>query len=430
MASMASDNEAWHRRASAQTPGGVHSNARLVGAETVFVRGEGPWLFDVEGVRYVDYMLGRGPAFLGHSPAGVLAAVHEASARGMTLGAATPLEVEAAELVLEVIPWADQVRFTSSGTEAVQSALRLARAATGRSLVVQFEGQYHGWVDGVSVIAGDSIQHPHAATKGQAPSSYRDTLLLPWNDPDALAAVFASHGDQIAAVITEPVNIFGGVMPAEGYLEAMRSLTTEHGAVLIFDEVVTGFRLAPGSAADIIGVTPDLATYAKAMGSGWPVSAVAGAARLFEGVGSDQVRLSGTYNGNAAAMAAVIATLRETRDGSVHRRVADYGIRLMAALTDAAAEQGVGLHAEGFPAGFWLTFDGMSRAASDESAFRLAHLLRQEQVIMYRRTWLPSAAHDDEALSFTVDAFSRALNAWSASTLSSNVRWGRGGLNR
>ena len=419
---MGSNNEAWHRRASAQTPGGVHSNARLVGAETVFVRGEGPWLFDTDGVRYVDYMLGRGPAFLGHSPAGVLAAVHEASARGMTLGATTPLEVEAAALVLEVVPWADQVRFTSSGTEAVQSALRLARAATGRSLVVQFEGQYHGWVDGVSLIAGDTVEHPRPATKGQAPSSSRDTLLLPWNDIDALVAAFTEHGEQIAAVITEPVNIFGGVMPADGYLAAMRALTTQHGAVLIFDEVVTGFRLAPGSAADVVGVTPDLATFAKAMGSGWPVSAVAGAAWLFDGVGDDQVRLSGTYNGNAAAMAAVMATLTETRDGSVHRRVADYGTRLMSTLVDVAAAQGVAVHAQGYPVGFWLTFDGMSAADSDEAAFALARLLREQHVIMYRRTWLPSAAHDDEALEFTADAFATALHAWTRATLSSQVR--------
>ena len=408
---MGSNNEAWHRRATRQTPGGVHSNARLVGAETVFVRGEGAWLFDVDGLRYADYMLGRGPAFLGHSPGRVLAAVHEASARGMTLGAATPLEVEAAELMLEVVPWADQVRFTSSGTEAVQSALRLARAATGRSLVVQFEGQYHGWVDGVSVIAGDSIEHPRPATKGQAPSSYRDTLLLPWNDVEALNAAFAAHGEEIAAVITEPVNIFGGVMPHDGYLAAMRSLTSAHGAVLIFDEVVTGFRLARGSAAEVVGVTPDLATYAKAMGSGWPVSAVAGAGWLFEGVGSDTVRLSGTYNGNAAAMAAVIATLTETRDGSVHRRVEEYGARLMAELCAVGAGEGVGLHADGYPAGFWLVFDGLSREASDEAAFALARMLREQQVIMYRRTWLSSAAHDAETFEFTLDAFTTALRS-------------------
>lgn len=404
-------NETWHARAAERTPGGVHSNARLVGAETIFVRGEGPWLWDVEGERYADYMLGRGPAYLGHSPTTVLDAVQAASVNGMCLGHATPLEVEATEAMLSVIPWAERVRFTSSGTEAVQAALRLARAATGRSIVIQFEGQYHGWVDGVSVVPGASADQPAPATKGQAPSSYRDTLLLPWNDLALLEQTFLDHSEQIAAVIMEPVNIFGGVMPVDGFLAGARRLTEQHGALLIFDEVVTGFRLAPGSAAGLLGVTPDLATYAKAMGSGWPVSAVAGAARWFDGVASDQVRLSGTYNGNAAAMAAVIATVDMTRDGSVHRAVDTYGRALMERLVVTAAEHGVALTANGFPAGFWLSFDGMDTPDSDAAAFGLAALLRAHHVIMYRRTWLSSAAHDAEAMEFSVAAFAAALRA-------------------
>ena len=405
----ANENSAWHDRAASHTPGGVHSNARLVGAETVLVRGQGPWLWDVEGNRYADYMLGRGPAYLGHSPASVLEAVSAASANGMCLGSATQLEVEASEAMLSVVPWADQVRFTSSGTEAVQSALRLARAATGRSTVIQFEGQYHGWVDGVSVVAGSSIDRPLPATQGQAPSSYSDTVLLPWNDLELLGRVFAERGDTIAAVIMEPVNIFGGVMPADGYLAGVRELTRQHGTVLIFDEVVTGFRLAPGSAAELLGVTPDLGTYAKAMGSGWPVSAIAGAAWLFDGVASDRVRLSGTYNGNSAAMAAVIATIETTRGGAIHAAVDDYGSTLAARLVSKAADHGIAVRSEGYPAGFWLTFDSMSAADSQLAGFRLAEVLRDQRVIMYRRTWLSSAAHDGEALEFTIDAFDRAL---------------------
>lgn len=405
----ATSNYTWHIRAAERTPGGVHSNARLVGAETVFVRGEGPWLWDVEGQRYVDYMLGRGPAYFGHSPTAILDAVRAASANGMCLGHATPLEIEATEAMLSVIPWAERVRFTSSGTEAVQAALRLARAATGRNMVVQFEGQYHGWVDGVSVVPGATADQPAAATKGQAPSSYRDTILLPWNDLALLEQVFALHPDTIAAVIMEPVNIFGGAMPADGFLAGARRITEQHDAALIFDEVVTGFRLAPGSAAGLLGVTPDLATYAKAMGSGWPVSAVAGSARWFDGVASDQVRLSGTYNGNAAAMAAVIATIDATRDGSVHRAVDAHGAELIERLVSTAAAQGVALTANGYPAGFWLTFDGFDDPDSDAEAFRLAALLRSHQVIQYRRTWLLSAAHDSETMDFTVSGFAAAL---------------------
>lgn len=405
-------NETWHSRAAARTPGGVHSNARLVGAETVFVRGDGPWLWDVEGERYADYMLGRGPAYLGHSPTAVLEAVNAASSNGMCLGHATPLEVEATDAMLTVIPWAERVRFTSSGTEAVQAALRLARAATGRSTVIQFEGQYHGWVDGVSVVRGESIDQPLPSTRGQAPSSYSDTMLLPWNDVAVLEQAFADRGERIAAVIMEPVNIFAGVMPADGYLADVRRLTEQHGAALIFDEVVTGFRLAPGSAAGILGVTPDLATYAKAMGSGWPVSAVAGAARWFDGVESDQVRLSGTYNGNSAAMAAVVATIDLTRDGSIHRAVDRYGCDLIGQLVSTAAEQGVALSAGGYPSGFWLSFDDLEPSIGDQEAIRLSALLRAHKVIMYRRTWLSSAAHDSETMAFTVTAFAAAMHEW------------------
>ncbi|MCP4226199.1 MAG: aminotransferase class III-fold pyridoxal phosphate-dependent enzyme [Actinomycetia bacterium] len=402
-------NADWHERASGLTPAGVHSNARIAGAETIFTRGAGPWLFDVEGNRYVDYMLGRGPAVLGHTPTMVNEAVARAVAEGLTLGQATPLEVEAAEAVLSVIPWADRLRFTSSGTEAVQAAFRLARAATGRPLIVQFEGLYHGWLDGVSLVPGDGPRSASPATVGQSPDSGAQVVFLPWNDPAAVDAAFAQWGQDIAAVITEPVNVFGGTLAAPGFLAHLREVTTRHEAVLIFDEVVTGFRLQPGSAASLVGVTPDLATFAKGLGSGWPVSAVAGSAALFDGVATDRVRLSGTYNGNAAAMAAVIATVEATADGAVHRAMNRWGDGLRAALVDAAARQGVAFTAEGYPTAFWSVFDGLEPAESVERAERLCRLLWEERVITYHHTWLPSAAHDDEALAFTVEAFTRAL---------------------
>lgn len=403
-------NSAWHDRARRRTPGGVHSNARLVGAETVFTRGDGPWLFDVEGNRFVDYMLGRGPALLGHTPEAINDAVVRAVADGLTLGAATPLEIEAAEAVLSVIPWADRLRFTSSGTEAVQAAFRLARAATGRSLVVQFDGQYHGWLDGVSLLPGDDPRQARPATVGQVADSGANTVFLPWNDPDALDDAFDRWGDRIAAVITEPVNIFGATLPAPGFLARLREVTTEAGAVLIFDEVVTGFRLQPGSMASLTGVTPDLGVYAKGIGSGWPVSAVAGTAELFDGVAEDRVRLSGTYNGNTAAMAAVIATVAATADGALHRTMSAWGDRLRAALGETASERGIAFEAEGYPTAFWSVFGDLDRSASDEKAEQLGLLLRDERVITYHHTWLPSAAHDDEALDFTIEAFGRALD--------------------
>ncbi len=409
MDSGSGSSAAWHERARRLTPAGVHSNARLVGAETVFVRGQGPWLFDADGRRHVDYMLGRGPAVLGHTPDGVNAAVHRAVADGLTLGQATPLEVEAAEAALSVIPWADHLRFTSSGTEAVQAAFRLARAATGRSLIVQFEGLYHGWLDGVSLAAGPDPRSARPATGGQSPDSGARVILLPWNDPAAVDDAFARWGDDIAAVITEPVNIFGGVLPVPGYLAHLRAVTEAHGTVLIFDEVVTGFRLQPGSAASLTGVTPDLGTFAKGLGSGWPVSAVAGRADLFDGVAADTVRLSGTYNGNAAAMAAVIATVEATADGTVHAAMNTWGDRLRTALVETAGTHGVAFRAEGYPTAFWSVLDGADDVASIEWAEALGRHLRAEGVVTYHHTWLTSAAHDEEVLAATVDAFARAL---------------------
>ncbi len=405
-----SSNADWYRRAIGLTPAGVHSNARLDGAETVFARGEGPWLIDVEGRRHVDYMLGRGPAVLGHAPAPINEAVLRAVADGLTLGQATPLEVEAAEAALSAIPWAERIRFASSGTEAVQAALRLARAATGRDLIVQFEGLYHGWVDGVSLVAGPDPRSAAPATNGQAAASGASVILLPWNDPSAVDDAFDRWGDDIAAVITEPVSIFGGALPEPGYLAHLREVTDRRGAVLIFDEVVTGFRLAPGSCASLVGVTPDLATFAKGLGSGWPVAAVAGAADLFDGVATDRVRLSGTYNGNSAAMAAVVATVEHTADGTAHRALDAWGEGLRRALEDVAGDRGVGFRTEGHHAAFWSRFDHLEPAASDERADRLGRLLRQQRVVTYHHTWLPSTAHDDEALAFTVEAFGRALD--------------------
>jgi glutamate-1-semialdehyde 2,1-aminomutase len=403
----------WHERALLTTPAGVHSNARLVGRETVFTHGTGPWLFDTAGNRHLDYMIGRGPAFLGHAPQQILDAVMQACSAGLTLGGSTTLEIEAAELALSVIPWADRIRFISSGTEAVQSALRLARAATGRSMIVQFIGQYHGWIDNVSLVpTADGGAAP--ATGGQSPTSGQHTLLLPWNDIAAVDAAFAEHGSNIAAVITEPVSIFESVAPLPGYLAHLRSITNAHGSVLIFDEVVTGFRLAPGSAAAIVGVEPDIAVYAKAMGSGWPVAAVAGREVFFDGVDTDRVRLSGTYNANTAAVAAVRATVMATADGALHRATNRWGTGLMRALESAAAAQGVHVRCEGYPTAFWLTFEGVDSPTSHHLAETLGTLLREERVIQYHHTWLPTTTHDDEALEVTIAAFGRALKRLTA----------------
>jgi glutamate-1-semialdehyde 2,1-aminomutase len=403
-------NAKWHARAARLTPAGVHSNARIVGSDIVHTHGLGPWLVDVEGQRHVDYMLGRGPAFLGHAPDQINTAVAAAARKGLMLGSGTTLEVEAAERVLSVIEWADQVRFNASGTEAVQSAFRLARATTGRPFVVQFEGLYHGWLDNVSLLPGDDPTTAVPATEGQMRTSGSSTLLLPWNDSMALDRAFAEHGHQIAGVITEPAHIFGASLAAPGFLSRIRKLTTDHGAALILDEVVTGFRLRPGTAAALFDVTPDIGVYGKAMGSGWPVAAVAATAAFFDGVAADRVRLSGTYNGNSAGMAAVSATVDATADGTVHEAAGLWGQDLMAALASEARRHGITLTCEGFPTAFWLVFEGVNRATSDALAERLGLVLRDHLVVQYHHTWLTSAAHDDEALQVTLERFDAALD--------------------
>jgi glutamate-1-semialdehyde 2,1-aminomutase len=402
-------NHSWHERAAKHTPAGVHSNARLVGRDVVFEYGDGAWLIDVDGQRHIDYMLGRGPAFLGHTPTAINEAVSSAAKTGITLGGATRLEIEATEAALSLIPWADQLRFLSSGTEAVQAAFRIARGVTGRSLIVQFEGLYHGWLDDVMLDRGTDPLHAAPITRGQKPTSHENTILLPWNDTDAVDKAFAEHGSHIAAVITEPVNVFGGFLPSPGFLQHVRNVTTAHGSLLIFDEVVAGFRLQPGSSASLVGVNPDLGTYAKALGSGWPVAAVAGRGDLYSLVAADQIRLSGTYNGNAAAMAAVIATVQATSTGDVHRGIERFGSALMKSLADVCSQLGVNAACEGYPTAFWLVFSDVDRNTSDAAAEQLGLLLRDERVITYHHTWLTSAAHGEDALQFTIPAFERAM---------------------
>ena len=250
-------------------PGGVNSNVRLDGPSVFFARGEGAWLWDVDGNDYVDYLLGQGPAFLGHGPPDVLKAVEEACRSGMVYAAQHPLEVEAAELLVRAIGWAEMVRIGSSGTEVVQAALRLARAATGRTKFVRFEGHYHGWLDNVLIAVGDDGSGP--ASEGQIAEYLTDCYVLPWNDLGAINDVLERHGRDIAAVLMEPMMMnAGAIEPLPDYLEGVRRLCDDHGVVLIFDEIITGFRVAPRGAAGRYGVTPDLATYGKAMAGSWP----------------------------------------------------------------------------------------------------------------------------------------------------------------
>lgn len=404
------------RRACARTPGGVHSNVRLDGPDVFLKRATGARLYDVDGRDYVDHLLGQGPAFLGHAPDFLTSAVHAASCDGLILGGQGELEVRAAELVCEALDWPDMVRFALSGTEAVQAALRLARAVTGRRRVIRFEGHYHGWLDNVLIADRDGAWE--TASAGQVASHLADLTVLPWNDADLLSDLLERDGEEIAAVIMEPVMINSGVIePGPGYLERVRRMCSRRGIVLIFDEVISGFRVGPGGAARRYGVTPDLALYGKALGGGYPVAALAGSADLMCRIGTGEVNHAGTFNAWAPGMAAVIATLEHLRDDPPYTTIIEHGTKLMAGIREIGESLGEPLRVEGLPMAFHVSFGdtevtdyrGLRRLRLDRYA-SLAQVLVEHGVWVARRgIWFVSAAHGpaefDDALTRVHAAF-------------------------
>ncbi len=316
-------------------PGGVSSPVRAfraVGGSPLFIeRGEGAYLVDVDGNRYVDYVLSWGPLILGHAHPRVVAALEEAVRRGTSYGAPSPLELELARLIRDAMPSVELVRFVSSGTEATMSALRLARAFTGRAKIVKFAGCYHGHADFLLVQAGSGVATLGLPdSPGVTPGAVADTLTAPFNDLAAVERIFAAHED-VAAVIVEPVvGNMGLVPPAEGFLEGLRELTAAHGALLVFDEVMTGFRVHPGGAQALYGVTPDLTTLGKVIGGGLPVGAYGGRREIMELVApAGPVYQAGTLSGNPLAMTAGIETLRALSEPGVWDGLERTGERLI-----------------------------------------------------------------------------------------------------
>ncbi|MCY2991253.1 MAG: glutamate-1-semialdehyde 2,1-aminomutase [Planctomycetota bacterium] len=330
-------------RAKQLMPGGVNSPARAFGAvggePLVMDHGDGAYLYDVDGNRYIDYIGSWGPMILGHAHPRVTAAVQAAVQRGTSFGAPTEAENELAELIIDAVPSVEKVRLVNSGTEATMSAIRLARGYTGRDVIVKFAGNYHGHVDSLLVAAGSA-----AATlavpdsPGVTAGTSRDTLVLHYNDVAGLQTAFARHGSRIAGVILEPVvGNMGCVVPRREFLTALRSLTQQHGALLIFDEVMTGFRVAFGGAQSLFGITPDLTTLGKIVGGGMPLGAYGGQAKIMDHVlPAGKVFQAGTLSGNPVATAAGIATLRALRDESPYARLEQLSAQLAAGLDEAA----------------------------------------------------------------------------------------------
>jgi glutamate-1-semialdehyde 2,1-aminomutase len=402
-------------------PGGVSSPVRAfraVGGSPLFVeRGEGAYLVDVDGNRYVDYVLSWGPLILGHAHPRVVAALEEALRKGTSFGAPSPLELELAVLIREAMPTLELVRFVSSGTEATMSALRVARAFTGREKIVKFVGCYHGHADFLLVQAGSGVATLGLPdSPGVTRAAVADTLTAPFNDLETVERLLTAN--EVAAVILEPVvGNMGLVLPQPGFLEGLRELTTEHGALLVFDEVMTGFRVQPGGAQALYGVTPDLTTLGKVIGGGLPVGAYGGRREIMELVApAGPVYQAGTLSGNPLAMTAGIETLRALAEPGVWDGLERAGARLEAGLRTlgdgvrvARAGTMFGMFFSDVPVSSWDT-----AKAADTARFAVFHAAMLDRGVylapsQYEAGFL-STEHGDAEIDATLDAARDALS--------------------
>jgi glutamate-1-semialdehyde 2,1-aminomutase len=414
-------------RAADLFPGGVNSPVRAFGAvggaPLVLASGRGPRVRDADGREYVDYIGGWGPAILGHAHPAVVAAVQAASETGFALGATNPLEIELAERIRARMPALERLRFTSSGTEAVMSAIRLARAATGRDLVVKFAGGYHGHSDGLLVEAGSGLATYAIADSAGVPAAIAAaTIVLPFNDSTAVTTAFALHAERIAAVVVEPVAANVGVIPPEpGFLEHLRETTRADGALLVFDEVITGFRVGPGGAQARYGIRPDLTTLGKVIGGGMPIGAYGGRADLMRLVAPEgPVYQAGTLSGHVLSMAAGIATL-DVLDPEAYLRLEAKGQTLADGLGAAASATGrtVAINRVGsLLTVFFLStapLDAADALASDRAAFgRFFRAMLAGGVLPPPspfEAWFVSLAHGDSEIEATVAAAHVAFTA-------------------
>jgi glutamate-1-semialdehyde 2,1-aminomutase len=413
-------------RAKTVIPGGVNSPVRAfkgVGGSPVFVREAAGCRFtDLDGNAYVDYVMSWGPLILGHAHPPVLDAIHTAAARGTSYGAPTEAESRLAELVVAMVPSVEKVRFCSSGTEATMSALRLARGCTGRDKVVKFAGCYHGHADSFLISAGSgALTMGTPDSPGITSGTASDTIVLPYNDPDAVRAAFQAEPRSIACVIVEPyVGNMGLVLPKPGYLAALREICTTYGALLIFDEVMTGFRVAPGGVQEREGVIPDITTLGKVIGGGLPVGAFGARAEIMDELSPiGAIYQAGTLSGNPLAMAAGIATLEALREPGVYERLDAAGARFTEGMDDVFSRHRIPHQSafRGSMVGFFFTGDpvtDLTSAKTADTAFyaQFFHAMLDRGVYLapsqFEAGFL-SLAHDDAAIDETIRAAEDAV---------------------
>lgn len=421
-----SKNDQLFERAQKTTPGGVNSPVRAfrsVGGTPRFItRAEGPYFWDADDKRYIDYIGSWGPAIVGHAHPVVIKAVQEAATRGLSFGAPTEGEILMAEEICRLVPSIEQVRLVSSGTEATMSALRLARGATGRDKIIKFEGCYHGHADALLVKAGSGLLTFGNPTSAGVPEDFvKHTLVLDYNNVQQIEDAFASYGDEIACVIVEPVaGNMNLIKATPEFLQALRNLCTRHGAILIFDEVMCGFRVALGGAQQLYGIKPDLTALGKVIGGGLPVAAFGGSAALMSKMAPlGAVYQAGTLSGNPVAVAAGMTTLRLIQEEGFYERLSATASRLAAGLTEAARAAGIEFCADAIGGMFGLYFSATppnnyaEMMAGNRERFNLFfHAMLDEGVYFAPAAFeagFVSAQHSDAVIDETIAAAARVF---------------------